>query len=86
MLTRLQVFLGIFVSLSSCWYAALSANNDPQILLKYAPVWIILTLGLYAVSSVAYGVVQCKDFPDAALEIEKQVKDAKAEMSRRGVI
>lgn len=86
MLTRLQLFLGIFVSLFSCWYAALSIDNDPSLLLKYAPIWMILMLGLYAVLSIAGGVVQCKDFPDAAREIEKQVKEAKIEMSRRGVI
>lgn len=86
MLTRLQVFLGIFASFSSCWYAALLANNDADPLLKYAPIWIILILGVYAVSTIAHGVIQCKDFPDAALEIEKQVKEARTEMSRRGVI
>ena len=45
-----------------------------------------MMLGVYAVSSIVYGVVQCKDFPDNALEIEKQAKEAKIEMSRRGVI
>ena len=85
-MTRLQLFLAIFVSFFSCWYAALSAHENPGVLLEYAPFWAILLLGLYAMSSIAYGVVQCMDFPDAALEIEKQVKEAKVEMSRRGVI
>jgi hypothetical protein len=49
-------------------------------------VWFIAALGLYAFISIAYGVISCKDFPEAAHEIEIQVQEAKAEMKKRGII
>ena len=81
---RYQLFLAIGVSFLSVWYSAIQFSVDPLVL--YAPVWGILLLGLYAVSNIAIGLVNFKDTPEAAAEIEQQVKEAKAEMTKRGVI
>jgi hypothetical protein len=81
---RYQLFLAIGASFLSVWYSAIQFSVDPLVL--YAPVWGILLLGVYAVSNIAIGLVNFKDTPEAAAEIEQQVKEAKAEMTKRGVI
>jgi hypothetical protein len=85
-LLRYQLFLGIGVTFLSIWYAMLSSQLEADVLVKFAPVWFIAALGLYAFISIAYGVISCKDFPEAAHEIEIQVQEAKAEMKKRGII
>lgn len=77
--------MGIGVAFLAVWYAALSAKKENP-LVAYAPIWAVLLLGIYAVTTIAVGVINCKDFPDAASELERQVKEAKAEMKKRGVI
>eukprot|EP00527_Entomoneis_sp_CCMP2396_P000413 CAMPEP_0198146254 /NCGR_PEP_ID=MMETSP1443-20131203/28437_1 /TAXON_ID=186043 /ORGANISM="Entomoneis sp., Strain CCMP2396" /LENGTH=109 /DNA_ID=CAMNT_0043810151 /DNA_START=59 /DNA_END=388 /DNA_ORIENTATION=+ len=54
--------------------------------IQWAPLWGILMLGFYSVSWIAYGVVTLRDNPDSAKELEQQVKEARAEMKRRGII
>lgn len=87
-LLRYQLFLGIGVLVLSIWYTVLSNQSDPNATpsIKYAPLLGLVLLGIYAFVSIAYGVVICKDFPEAAREIEEQVKEAKSEMARRGII
>jgi hypothetical protein len=50
------------------------------------PFWIILCLGLYAVGSIAYGVANFADCPDAAAEVERHIKEANTEMKKKGII
>lgn len=69
----------------SIWYAMLSNQSEPDVVVKFAPMWFVAALGLYAFLSIAFGVLSCKDFPEAALEIERQVQAAKTEMTNRGI-
>lgn len=81
---RYQLFLAVGVSFLSVWYAALQVSDNPLVL--YAPAWAILLLAIYAISSIAIGLVNFRDTPEAATEIEQQVKEAKSEMTKRGII
>ena len=87
-LIRYQVFLANGLALTSVWYAAiLSIQNDwASPLIIYAPWWVATSLTVYAILSIFYGVINLEDFPDAALEIEKQITEAKSEMRKRGII
>ena len=84
-LLRYQLFLGLAVLFLSVWYAGLQSMPE-NIGVTYAPIWAVLLLGLYAVSSIAIGLANFKDFPEAAAEIERQVIEAKKEMTKRGII
>mmetsp|Transcript_10248 Transcript_10248/g.15269 ORF Transcript_10248/g.15269 Transcript_10248/m.15269 type:complete len:109 (+) Transcript_10248:56-382(+) len=53
--------------------------------IDYAPIWAILALGIWAASSVIYGVLVFRSCPEAAMELDGQIKEAKAELSRRGL-
>jgi hypothetical protein len=88
-LLRYQIFLGYGILFLAIWYAALSTqkeSQEPSIWAVFAPVWLVVALGIYAVSTIVYGVATFKDFPEASAEIEQQVKEAKVEMKKRGVI
>lgn len=94
-LLHYQQFLVAGMALVSIWYAALhsqsyAADADAaihnNIYIAYAPVWFILLLGLYAISSVLYGTATFRNTPEAAQELERQIQEAKREMRRRGII
>ena len=91
---RYQLFLGYGVAFAAVWYAALQRKGEiastlgtsvTSVVVDYAPIWAILVLGVYAVLSVAYRVATMADYPDAAEEIDMQVKEAKAALIKMGV-
>ena len=93
---RYQLFLGYGVAFAAVWYGALQRKGEivstlgtsapvTSIVVDYAPIWAILVLGVYAVLSVAYRVATMADCPDAAEEIDMQVKEAKAALIKMGV-
>jgi dolichyl-phosphate mannosyltransferase polypeptide 3 len=94
-LLRYQLFLaygGVFMAL---WYAALQnqeaimqATSFPtatDLAIRWAPLWGIVALGLYALIVVGQGMLTFQDFPEAVAELERQVKEARAEMKKRGI-
>lgn len=86
-LLRYQIFLGLAVAFLSIWVALIQgADTNSNPLIVYAPVWAIISLGIYAVGSIIVGLVSFKDTPEAAAEIDRQVLEAKAEMKKRGII
>ena len=87
-LLRWQLFATYAVGFIAIWRFAVSAKPDsgPNQLVDYAPIWAIFALGIYAASSVLYGVAKFRDCPEAAAEIEHQVAEAKKELKRRGII
>lgn len=93
---RYQLFLGYGVAFAAVWYAALQRKIEiasslgtsaplTSMVVDYAPLCAILVLGVYAVLSVAYRVATMADYPDAAEEIDMQVKEAKAALIKMGV-
>jgi len=93
---RYQLFLGYGVAFAAVWCAALQRKDEiastlgtsssvTSLVVDYAPIWAILVLGVYAVLSVAYRVATMADYPDAAEEIDMQVKEAKAALIKMGV-
>lgn len=86
-LLRYQIFLAIGTSFISIWLALIKSSGDTlNPLVLYAPVWSIILLGLYAIGSIVLGLISFKDTPEAAIEIERQILEAKTEMKKRGVI
>jgi hypothetical protein len=92
-LLRYQVFIAYGAVFLAIWYKALSFRNeakvelskDVDLLIAYAPVWAVLGLGIYAVSNLIIGVSNMSDCPDAAKEIEQNVKEARKDMKKRGI-
>ena len=93
-LLRYQLFLIIGVGFVAIWlgvqrtaaFHGLPPSSIKAVIILYAPIWGILLLGLYAVGCVGYGLLNFKDTPEAAAEIDQQILEARMEMKKRGVI
>ena len=91
-LLRYQVFLVYGVVFLAVWQGVkmnqdeATASPAAKILVNFAPIWAIVALGIYALSTIIYKVMTFNDCPEAAKEIDEQVKEAKAEMKRRKII
>lgn len=78
------------------WYQAMQAEESlvdksplsleaTKLLIQYLPLWILVCLGVYAIATILYGLATLGDFPEAAVELEGEIKEAKAAMKKRGV-
>jgi len=73
-------------SLSSSLLRLLARRTDVVLLaVDWAPVLAVVVLGLYALSSLVVGVIRFNDRPDAAVELEAHVREAKKELKKRGI-
>ena len=100
-LLRYQQFLAYAVAFLAFWLGALQNQEEIisrlphsccptnaklyRVAIDYAPFWAIIALGIWAASSVMHGVLLFRSCPEAAIELEGQVKESKAELSRRGL-
>lgn len=57
-----------------------------SMLIDFAPAWAILLLGIYAAVTIIYNVLTFNDCPEAAAELDQQIKEAKKEMKKRKII
>eukprot|EP01083_Nonionella_stella_P018899 52574_1 len=60
------------------------SQSSIEILVTYLPIWAILCLGVYALSSVLYRVATFGDCPEAADELSKQIVGAKEKLKAAG--
>jgi len=61
-----------------------SAGVILELLVRYMPLWAILSLGVYALSSVIYRVSTLDDRPDAASESTTEICQAKESLRAAG--
>eukprot|EP00568_Trieres_chinensis_P009360 CAMPEP_0183294954 /NCGR_PEP_ID=MMETSP0160_2-20130417/3085_1 /TAXON_ID=2839 ORGANISM="Odontella Sinensis, Strain Grunow 1884" /NCGR_SAMPLE_ID=MMETSP0160_2 /ASSEMBLY_ACC=CAM_ASM_000250 /LENGTH=103 /DNA_ID=CAMNT_0025456347 /DNA_START=133 /DNA_END=444 /DNA_ORIENTATION=- len=98
-LLRYQIFLAYGLTFVAFWRAALKEQESLtnalaplgiegthiSAVVKPMPIWAIVALGLYGIASVGYGVATFSDCPDAAEEIDRQVKEARVALEKKGV-
>ena len=93
-LLRYQLFLAYAAAFLSAWCYALKALDSnsqllsspvARVLIRFAPFWAVVGLGLYALTLLVIGVAQFKDRPDAAADLDRDVKAAKQELAKRGI-
>ena len=77
-----SLYMFLFVGL---WWALRSEADESNKAVDYAPLWLVLGIGIYAAGSIFYGVINLKDCPEAAKEVEIDVKEAIAAMKKKGV-
>jgi hypothetical protein len=90
-LLRYQVVLVYLVGFIAVWYGALQhfhlIPGDMSLLLKatllFAPVPLLV--GSYALTLLVIGVSTFEDHPEAAIELDKQVKEVRLELEKRGI-
>lgn len=91
-LLRYQLFTGYAVALLSIWYMALQKRSEYKdnqaivVLIDFMPLGAVVAVGLYLLTVLIVGVLSFNDVPHASKELEAEIKEAKAEMKKRGIL
>ncbi|OQV19107.1 hypothetical protein BV898_06747 [Hypsibius exemplaris] len=79
------------VALLGIWITALLNLRSFQLssfettLILYLPLWGVLSFGLISIGIIAYRTATLRDCPEAAKELTLQIKEAKADLKRKGL-
>lgn len=93
-LLRYQLFLSYAIVLLAIWIGLLmhldvvvdQLSLPNTAIIVYAPIWFLVCLVLYGMLSIIHGMLHFGDCPDASKELEKQVRQARVELKKKGVI
>ncbi|KAG7392838.1 hypothetical protein PHYPSEUDO_014325 [Phytophthora pseudosyringae] len=87
---KYQKWLAAFVVLLALWllllrYAA-DPEQNPRILqvVTALPMYALVSFGAYSLAVIALSVMAVQDFPEAAKELDRQVMEAKADLTKKG--
>lgn len=81
---RYQLFFAVWVFFVSIWWSLIQKNMNNLVIL-YAPIYVLIILGVYAIGFITIGLINFKDMPEAAKELEGEILEAKTELQKRGV-
>lgn len=95
-LLRYQLFLAYVAVFLAVWYYALKSlsngwdrsESDSKIIVaaaRYAPLMALAAFGIYALALLVIGVARFSDRPDAAAELDRDIKEAKHKLAKRGL-
>jgi len=65
--------------------AILSAHRRSSDHLLQIPFWALVSFGAYLLAKLGYGVFSFNDVPEAHEELVKQIEQARADLTKRGV-
>lgn len=82
---RYQIFC-IYTFLFLALFIALRSEAEEGSIVDYSPLFAVMAMGAFAAFSIVNGVYNLKDCPEAALEVERDVKEAISAMSKKGII
>ena len=97
-LLRYQLFTSYLIIFLALWKALLTnekavvenlsflPEDISKLCIKFAPLLLLVGLALYALTSIGISMLSFKDCPEAAKEIEDQVKEAKLHLRKKGII
>lgn len=90
-LLRYQKFSAAGIAFLALWYGALQSKDDNttfmmNILITYAPIWLVLAVGGYLFIILVTGVLSFQDCPEAAKELDQDVAEAKVDLKKRGIL
>ncbi|KAG3168407.1 hypothetical protein PI124_g3873 [Phytophthora idaei] len=87
---KYQKWLAAFVVLLALWLLLLRYATDhvqdPRVLqvVTTLPMYALVSFGAYSLAVIAVSVMAVKDFPEAAKELDRQVVEAKADLTKKG--
>jgi len=67
------------------WYlSGLELGSSYAFTVSALPYWCLVTLGCYALASVGYKLWVLGDCEEAAKELQEEIKQAKADLTKKG--
>ncbi|GAB1738526.1 hypothetical protein D0862_13438 [Hortaea werneckii] len=89
-MTRAQQQLSIGLLISSVYMAALLGliplpTKIQDDVVPYLPLWALITFGCLLLFQLGWGVFSFNDVPEAHDELMKEIQEARADLTRKGV-
>ncbi|KAL3799464.1 hypothetical protein HJC23_013919 [Cyclotella cryptica] len=92
---RYQVFLSVIILFLSIWKNALAntvslqrslpfSPSTNEVIITYLPIWALIILGIYALASVLVRVATFEDCSEAAVQLGREIEEAKLRLKGRG--
>jgi len=99
-LLRYQLFTTYLVVFLAIWKALLAQEetilsqiplsimsvDTTKLCIQYLPLLALLSLAVYAIVSIGMSMLTFRDCPEAAKELEEQVKEAKIALKKKGIV
>ncbi|EEY62977.1 uncharacterized protein PITG_14597 [Phytophthora infestans T30-4] len=89
---KYQKWLAAFVVLFALWLLLLRYAADHiqdsrvQEVVMALPMYVLVSYGAYSLAVIALSVMAVQDCPEAAKELNQQVVEAKADLTKKGFI
>ncbi|KAL1589010.1 hypothetical protein WHR41_02247 [Cladosporium halotolerans] len=89
-MTRAAQHIALLVVLASIYVTAFLGflplpDKIQEDVIPVLPFWVIVSFGAFLLAKLGYGVFSFNDVPEAHEELVKQIEQAKADLSKRGV-
>ena len=98
-LLRYQIFLAYGLAFLAMWQAATHnreaiadklefvgiQKTHANLFVTFLPLLAIAALGIYGILSIGYGVATFADCPKAAADINREVKEARVALRKKGM-
>ncbi|XP_055315567.1 dolichol-phosphate mannosyltransferase subunit 3 [Sitodiplosis mosellana] len=88
-MTKLMEWLGALIGFLAVYLYLLTGepkvSEEMMLHIKFLPIYLIGMFGGYSVYTVLYRVFTFNDCPEAAEEIQKQIEEAKVDLSAKGM-
>ncbi|XP_031620079.1 dolichol-phosphate mannosyltransferase subunit 3 [Contarinia nasturtii] len=87
-MTKLMEWLGVLIGFLAVYVYLLTGepkfSEEMMIHIKFLPIYLIGMFGGYSAYTLLYRVFTFNDCPEAGEEIQKQIEEAKADLSSKG--
>lgn len=89
-MTKLMEWITMLVLIVSVWFAIITQNIG-NLAIDYPnatflwPLGLLILFGLWALSVIVYRVATFNDCPEAAAELQTQIKEAKEDLKKQGL-
>lgn len=78
-------FLGIWMAL--CTYLrSYEVASQVREVVHILPMYALITFGAYSLGTIGLNLMSVRDCPDAAKELDEQIKEAKKDLMKKGII
>lgn len=84
-LAPVVVYLAVWIALMAGLFPAISDMMDP-LLLKLMPLIGLALVGHIALFNILFEVITFRRCPEAARELQEEIKQAKKELAKKGII
>ncbi|CEM27791.1 unnamed protein product [Vitrella brassicaformis CCMP3155] len=86
-LPRGKVFVALLSVATVVWLCGLFVLPDghARFLWRVSPLYVVMLFGTYSLACIGWGLLTFSECPEAAKELEQQVKEACDDLAKKGM-